>query len=58
MTEPTPLQFLIINLVLVGGILSILLGGTWWYARDCKLHPEKHVNDFKPRKQQKNGDVA
>ena len=49
MTEPNIIQFLLINLVMVGGIVTILLVGTWWYAKDCKLHPEKHVNDFKVR---------
>lgn len=49
MTEPTQFQILIIGLVLVSGIVSIILGCTLWYVRDCRLHPEKHKDDFKLR---------
>lgn len=49
MTEPTSFQVLIIGLILVGGICSIIVGSTWYYTRDCRLHPEKHKDDFKPR---------
>ena len=49
MTEPNSFQIFIIGFVLVGGICSILLGCSWYYIRDCKLHPEKHKDDFKLR---------